>query len=452
MGAVSFRDTKLTDYENIYYHDYHGWRDTMPNCTEAFNTFIPEKDETLTAVSFFTAADDVNYTVKIFDRFEGGALLDELSAKSGRLDYTGFHTIDLDTYVPLQQNDSFHVYVQLSGGGHPLDRTSEIPVLLNSDYPVGKDPTEGTVVISAANPNERHYMSGSEWLDLYDYNFSAPEWDHTANFCIKALISTDSNAPAHSDESPPPDSYKDVQGTNISVRVTDPSGVNGSSVQLFVNGSTVTHALIPIPNGYDVSYWIPGFSLGVVACRIVADDVLGNHLDFAWNFSILASYVIPLKEGWNMVSIPLEQVDTSVTSVLASIEGLWEVVKYYDSTDARDHWKTYRPGAATNDLTDIDHRMGFWIKITGQGVNLAVIGIVPTATNIPLYAGWNLVGYPTQATETLGNAMWGTGADMADGFEAETPYIKEIGPGYVMKPGEGYWIHVAADTVWRIDW
>ncbi|MDD4308378.1 MAG: hypothetical protein PHU53_06185, partial [Thermoplasmata archaeon] len=71
---------------------------------------------------------------------------------------------------------------------------------------------------------------------------------------------------------------------------------------------------------------------------------------------------------------------------------------------------------------------------------------------IPLYAGWNLVGYPTQTTETVGNALWGTGADRVEVFDPISPYIKEAGATYVMKPGEGYWIHVSADSTWTINW
>jgi hypothetical protein len=70
--------------------------------------------------------------------------------------------------------------VKLTSGGQPIDRTSEVPVLLG-----GQD--RGTIVISAANPGESYYRSGSTWLDLYDYQFTDTSWDHTANFCIKAL-------------------------------------------------------------------------------------------------------------------------------------------------------------------------------------------------------------------------------------------------------------------------
>jgi len=128
-------------------------------------------------------------------------------------------------------------------------------------------------------------------------------------------------------------------------------------------------------------------------------------------------------------------------------------VKYYDNTDTNDPWKTYRVGASTNDLAGIDNTMGFWINITEPNVNLTVSGYEPDSTNINLYAGWNLVGYPTQNTDTVANALWGTGADRVEVFNATEPYlIKEVEATYVMKPGEGYWVHVPADSVWVVDW
>jgi hypothetical protein len=257
--------------------------------------------------------------------------------------------------------------------------------------------------------------------------------------------------PTHSNETPLPDSFKDAPGTNISVQVTDSSGVNASTIQLWVNGSLVSHTLTPIIDGYNVSWVSGGFGPGTVTCRIVGDDNLGNRLDYTWNFTVLAIYTIPLHVGWNLISLPLEQVDTSIPSVLASISGKWEVVKYYDTLDKADPWKTYRVGSSMNDLAGIDNTMGFWIKINQPNVNLTVRGNIPTYTTIPLYAGWNLVGYPTQITETVGNAMWGTGADRVEVFDSISPYIKEVGPTYIMKPGEGYWIHVPADTIWTIN-
>ena len=180
MGAVSFQDVELKPYDYTYYYDYHGWRDTLTDITEAFNAFETNGDELLEAVSFYTADNDVDYTVRIYDRFEGGQLLDELSIMSGNIEYRGYHTIALDDPVGFQAGDDYYIYVKLFSGGQPIDRTSIVPVLLG-----GQD--RGTLVKSAANPGESYYLSGSNWVDLYSYQFTDPTWDHTANFCIKGL-------------------------------------------------------------------------------------------------------------------------------------------------------------------------------------------------------------------------------------------------------------------------
>jgi len=189
MGAISYQNVEPLGYDHIYSHDYHGWRDTKQDCTEAFNVFNATTQEVIQAVSFFTAEDDVDYNVKIYDEYVNSELQDVLTEQSGNIEYKGLHTIELTDPVQLMQGNDFYVYVKLFSGGHPYDRTSEVPVLLGG--------TQTRVVVeSASEPGQSFFMNDSNWEDL-------TEFDETANFCIKALslngVITDPDLDANGD-------------------------------------------------------------------------------------------------------------------------------------------------------------------------------------------------------------------------------------------------------------
>ncbi|NOR45086.1 MAG: hypothetical protein GQ534_05810, partial [Candidatus Delongbacteria bacterium] len=181
MGAISFIDVEPLIYDNIYYHDYHGWRSTMTEVDEAFNAFTSLKEEELVAVSFYTAKNNVNYTVNVYNDFNGIDLQNLLSTSTGYIEYKGFHTIDLPSIVTISASDDFYIEVVFSQGGHAFDQTSDIPVLLGSK--------SKTIVESSANAGESYYKSGGVWLDLFDN--TEIEYPGTANFCIKGLCDDD---------------------------------------------------------------------------------------------------------------------------------------------------------------------------------------------------------------------------------------------------------------------
>jgi len=187
MGAIIFKDVEPQQYDHIYFHDYHGWRATKGDCSEGFNKFISGSDEYLTAVSFFTASDSVDYTIKVYNTFQGGQLQDEMFTQTGYEQFTGFHTIDLSSMIYLEEGNDFYVYLYLSRGGHPFDRTSEVPVLLVEDSYL-------TIVNSVSHANESFYKSGTQWMDMF-YFADTPWPAGTANLCIKALTMDEDNVP-----------------------------------------------------------------------------------------------------------------------------------------------------------------------------------------------------------------------------------------------------------------
>ncbi len=170
------------------------------------------------------------------------------------------------------------------------------------------------------------------------------------------------------------------------------------------------------------------------------------------------TFDIPVHLGWNLISVPLIQANTSIPTVLDDSQGdgctSWDIVKWYNPETSSDHWKTYRMNGTGNDLTDVDNTMGIWIHITvlGDG-KLTVYGDYGTSTQISLKAGWNMVGYPGQTSKNINEALGGINDVPVEGYCSNSSYlITQLSGSYIMNPGEGYWVHVTADTVWTVDW
>lgn len=225
MGAVSHQNTVPKYFDTVYYHDYHGWRDTKTNCDEIFNAFqVPETESLeILSVSFFTAADSIDYEVKIYDDFNNGTLENELTSLSGYIEYQGYHTIDLPNPLNISPGDDFYMYLYLSDGGQPFDRTSDVPVLLGGG--------SKTIVESTSSPGQSYFYDDatSTWEDFYYYGDDL--WENTGNFCIKALVNKQEGTPTSFD-------LRDYNGANY---VT--------SVKSQIDGTCWTHGVMAAIEG-----------------------------------------------------------------------------------------------------------------------------------------------------------------------------------------------------------
>lgn len=179
MGAISFQQVEAMQFDNVYYHDYHGWRDTFEDAECVFNHFTAETTQVIKAVNFFTAEDEVDFEVKIYDDYNDGELSGVLAEAQGHRIHYGLHTVDFETPVVIEEGDDFYAYIEFSNGGYPIDRVSDVPVLLGANY--------RTIVPSTASPDESYFFSLGEWHDLYEYEFENTSWNETANFCLKVL-------------------------------------------------------------------------------------------------------------------------------------------------------------------------------------------------------------------------------------------------------------------------
>ncbi len=224
--------------------------------------------------------------------------------------------------------------------------------------------------------------------------------------------------------------------------------------QLYTNYSY--HSIIYVP-------YIPVDNFSGPAQDISGPDSLGDSPYFInsqtqdnyplTGLFVYSRYNIVLNEGWNLISLPFIVNDPTIGGALSDIDGKWSRAFTYDPT-LNNPWipySIYRPDTLMNTITPLS---GIWVNITEPGVTLHLKGYKLGRTSMTLHAGWNLVGYPTLNESTMvANAFWGTGTDRVEVCDlAEPGLIKEVGASYVMRPGEGYWVHVPVDSVWTIDW
>ena len=261
---------------------------------------------------------------------------------------------------------------------------------------------------------------------------------------------------------PPPTNLTiDIWGTNITLnwttpqiglspvdyylvyRVTDSDSFTFSESEIIYNSSGTGNDLLTTWN--DTTALLDESNNYYYVVRAVYEN---GEIDS--NENIVGKFVIPLNRGWNLFSLPLVQDNSSVSEVLKSIDGNYDVIWIYDAKEAR--WRS-----STSDLTDINRTMGLWIHMKNT-CNLSVVGAVPDSSDITLYEGWNLVGYPSLKTRNLNDVLSGItwqAVQYYNAFDANDPWkhnstnkpdnlndLKE------MKPGRGYWIYITINDTW----
>jgi hypothetical protein len=174
--------------------------------------------------------------------------------------------------------------------------------------------------------------------------------------------------------------------------------------------------------------------------------------------SLLFARSIELEPGWNLISLPLVVEDTSLSSVLESINGDYDAVQFYDLTDPGDPWKHYQINkpSSLNDLSEINNEMGFLIHITNPaGATLNYFGSEPKRNQeIAIKEGWNLVGYPAlcyrDGIHALNNMNFGSEVDAIWTYDASQQKWVELDISDNIIPENGYWIHSKVNKNWKV--
>jgi parallel beta-helix repeat protein len=180
---------------------------------------------------------------------------------------------------------------------------------------------------------------------------------------------------------------------------------------------------------------------------ICAVDVNGKS-SCSWDQA--AKFTRVVKEGPNLLSIPLIQSDASLERVLQTVE--FDRVWTYNSVFG--DWRSYAdPKPYRGDLGTINHRIAFWANVTVES-NLTVAGIVPLSTMLQLKTGWNLVPFPSfRTTYTVSDVKTGTWATRVEGLDSFSPpyFLRVLAEAEALQAGSGYWVRVETDRIWAVD-
>ena len=164
-----FTAENTNNYKNIYQYDPLGWTDSLgTGSTPTFwgaNVFTATSNDPLKAVSFYTTDSNCNYNLYV-----GSSILTSRTlVQSGTIPMAGYHTIPLNSAIPLTTGQKFSVIVNLTTP--------------NYNYPIAlEEPLQYKGSNKAiANASESFYSSnGNTWYDMTSFLTNT-------NICIKAF-------------------------------------------------------------------------------------------------------------------------------------------------------------------------------------------------------------------------------------------------------------------------
>lgn len=168
-----------------------------------------------------------------------------------------------------------------------------------------------------------------------------------------------------------------------------------------------------------------------------------------------ASFDVPLRAGWNLISLPRIPGDPSPAALFSALATR---VFAYDACDAADPWKLWDSSNPTaSDLTSVDPRMGLWVEAP-VAATLPVAGAEPFTTTVHLCSGWNLIGTPLSQPRSVAGALASIAGRYSRlfGFDLAKPgdpwAVADVAvPAWAstlktLAPGAGYWLLATAES------
>jgi PKD repeat protein len=180
QGNTVFTAQSLKNFKREYQYDDLGWVSSLAadglveSDTGWFgNVFTAPAREDIAAVSFYTFQENSEYTISVYTDPSGGPVnsAGPVVTRSGTFELPGYHTVHLDSTVPVNLGQKFSVMVKLRTPGwiYPIPIEVQLP---------------GYTDNAVAHPGESYISSdGASWLDTTTLFEDYPN----INVCLKAF-------------------------------------------------------------------------------------------------------------------------------------------------------------------------------------------------------------------------------------------------------------------------
>jgi len=134
-------------------------------------------------------------------------------------------------------------------------------------------------------------------------------------------------------------------------------------------------------------------------------------------------------------------------------------IMYEYRTSGTDRWKVYNPSLPSyvvSDLNTLTRKNGYITFMGADGI-VTFTGSIPSSTSTILTPGWNLVGYPNNATQSVQNAFStiNTSYNIVVTYDQDIPaFISYANPGggslQNITVGRGYWVNATQNANWMV--
>ncbi len=239
--------------------------------------------------------------------------------------------------------------------------------------------------------------------------------------------------------------WKVTMDTSVTISCEDqdphPSGVNEICYTIYWDGSEEAPTT-QCANENSVTLWFTESCEHRVEYNCT--DNVGKSSSDSQVFKVDGNnFVIDLDMKWNLISVPVNLLSSSMEEVFGDDENIEEVWSYENG-----EWLYYAPGDSSSTLSTIVPGKGYWVKTSGSTdivVGGSLFAEASTPNSVPIDSGWNLIGHYGVASKPRSCAL----ASIFNEWSTLVGYDSTNNPpfddAYYMNPGEGYWLFAQGD-------